>query len=134
FTLTFKDGQVVDFSAEEGYETLKHLLDTDDGARRLGEVALVPHQSPVSLSNLIFYNTLFDENAACHFALGKAYPTNIENGAALSNEELGRRGVNDSLVHVDFMIGSAELNIDGVTKDGKREPIFRNGNWAFELE
>ncbi|MED3748585.1 aminopeptidase [Geobacillus stearothermophilus] len=133
FTLTFKYGQVVDFSAEQGYETLKHLLDTDDGARRLGEVALVPHQSPVSLSNLIFYNTLFDENAACHLALGKAYPTNIENGASLSKEELDRRGVNDSLVHVDFMIGSADLNIDGVTKDGKREPIFRSGNWAFEL-
>jgi aminopeptidase len=134
FTLTFKDGKVVDFTAETGYETLKHLLDTDEGARHLGEVALVPHQSPISNSNLIFYNTLFDENAACHLALGKAYPTNIKDGAAMSKEELAKHGVNDSLIHEDFMIGSAELNIDGVTKDGKREPIFRNGNWAFELE
>lgn len=134
FTLTFKDGKVVDFTAEKGYETLKHLLDTDEGARHLGEVALVPHQSPISTSNLIFYNTLFDENAACHLALGKAYPTNIKDGAAMSKEELAQHGVNDSLIHEDFMIGSAELNIDGVTKDGKREPIFRNGNWAFELE
>jgi aminopeptidase len=132
FTLTFKDGKVVDFTAEKGYEILKHLLDTDEGARRLGEVALVPHQSPISTSNLIFYNTLFDENAACHLALGKAYPTNIQNGTAMSKEELDKYGVNDSLIHEDFMIGSAELNIDGVTKDGKREPIFRNGNWAFE--
>jgi aminopeptidase len=134
FTLTFKDGKVVDFSAEKGYEILKHLLDTDEGARRLGEVALVPHQSPISASNLIFYNTLFDENAACHLALGKAYPTNIKDGTAMSKEELAEHGVNDSLIHEDFMIGSAELNIDGVTKDGKREPIFRNGNWAFELK
>ncbi|WP_027408476.1 aminopeptidase [Anoxybacteroides tepidamans] len=132
FTLTFKDGKVVDFTAEQGYDTLKHLLETDEGARRLGEVALVPHRSPISESNLIFYNTLFDENAACHLALGKAYPTNIQDGAALAKEELDARGVNDSLVHEDFMIGSAELNIDGVTNDGKREPIFRNGNWAIE--
>lgn len=134
FTLTFQDGKVVDFTAEKGYEILKHLLDTDEGARRLGEVALVPHHSPISMSNLIFYNTLFDENAACHLALGKAYPTNIQNGTAMSKEELDKHGVNDSLIHEDFMIGSAELNIDGVTKDGKREPIFRNGNWAFELK
>jgi aminopeptidase len=134
FTLTFKDGVVVDFTAEKGYETLKHLLDTDEGARRLGEIALVPHHSPISNSNLIFYNTLFDENAACHLALGKAYPTNLKDGAAMSKEELEQHGANDSLIHEDFMIGSAELNIDGVTKDGKREPIFRNGNWAFELE
>src|SRR5699024_10491593 len=81
FSLTFKDGKVVDFKAEQGEETLKHLLDTDEGAQRLGEVALVPHESPVSQSGLIFYNTLFDENASCHIALGKAYPTNLEGGA-----------------------------------------------------
>lgn len=131
FTLTFKDGKVVDFTAEQGYEVLKHLLETDDGAGRLGEVALVPHQSPISQSNLIFYNTLFDENASCHFALGKAYPTNIANGTGLSMAELAEKGVNDSLIHVDFMMGSATMNIDGVTKDGVREAIFRNGNWAF---
>jgi len=134
FTLTFKDGIVVDFTAEIGYDTLKHLLDTDEGARRLGEIALVPHQSPISQSNLIFYNTLFDENAACHLALGKAYPTNVKNGVMMSREQLEQLGANDSLIHEDFMIGSAELNIDGVTKDGKREPIFRNGNWAFDVE
>ncbi|MBB5323325.1 aminopeptidase [Anoxybacillus tepidamans] len=134
FTLTFQDGKVVDFTAETGYETLKHLLETDEGARRLGEVALVPHRSPISESNLIFYNTLFDENAACHLALGKAYPTNIRDGASMSKEELATYGVNDSLIHADFMIGSNELNIDGITKDGTREPIFRNGNWAFELD
>lgn len=131
FTLTFKDGKVVDFTAEEGYEVLKHLLDTDEGARRLGEVALVPHDSPISKSNVTFFNTLFDENASCHLALGKAYPTNILNGTKMTKEELAEHGVNDSLIHEDFMIGSASMNIDGVTADGKREPIFRNGNWAF---
>lgn len=105
FTLTFKDGKVVDYKAEQGEDTLKHLLDTDDGARRLGEVALVPHESPVSQSGLIFYNTLFDENASCHIALGKAYPTNLKGGADMNSEELDKHGVNDSLTHVDFMIG-----------------------------
>ncbi|MFX3623565.1 MAG: aminopeptidase [Ectobacillus sp.] len=131
FTLTFVDGKVTDFSAETGYETLQHLLDTDEGARRLGEVALVPHQSPISQSGLIFYNTLYDENASNHLALGQAYPVNLENGTSLSEAELAERGANKSLVHEDFMIGSADMNIDGITKDGKREPIFRNGNWAF---
>jgi aminopeptidase len=131
FTLTFENGKVVDFTAETGYETLKHLLDTDEGARRLGEVALVPHDSPISNSNLIFYNTLFDENASSHLAFGNAYPTNIKGGVDMSKEELTKHGVNTSLVHVDFMIGSAEMDIDGVTKDGTREPIFRKGNWAF---
>ncbi|GAA0357321.1 aminopeptidase [Bacillus horti] len=131
FTLTFENGKVVDFTAETEYETLKRLLDTDDGAKSLGEVALVPHQSPISQSNLIFYNTLFDENASCHLALGEAYPTNIKDGTSLSKEELQERGVNQSLIHEDFMIGSGELNIDGVTQDGQKEPIFRNGNWAL---
>jgi aminopeptidase len=130
FTLTFEKGKVVDFSAETGYETLKLLLDTDEGARRLGEVALVPHHSPISLTNLIFYETLFDENASSHLALGRAYPFNISSGPAMSEAELSLYGVNISLVHVDFMIGSAEMNVDGVTKDGKREPLIRNGNWA----
>ncbi|WP_186575906.1 aminopeptidase [Aquibacillus kalidii] len=135
FTLTFKDGKVVDFSAEQGEEALKHMLDTDeDGARRLGEVALVPHESPISQSGIIFYNTLFDENASCHLALGKAYPTNIKDGSNMDTEEMDKHGVNDSLIHEDFMIGSAELNIDGETKDGKLEPIFRNGTWAIPFE
>src|SRR5699024_7779953 len=133
FSLTFKDGKVVDYRAEQGADTLKHLLDTDEGARRLGEVALVPHESPVSQSGLIFYNTLFDENASCHIALGKAYPTNLEGGSAMSNEELDQHGVNDSLTHVDFMIGSEELDIDGVMQDGTTEPVFRNGTWALDV-
>ncbi|MFD1851937.1 aminopeptidase [Oceanobacillus bengalensis] len=131
FSLTFKDGKVVDFKAEQGEEVLRHLLDSDEGARRLGEIALVPHESPVSTSGLIFYNTLFDENASCHIALGKAYPTNIEGGSSMSDEELDKHGVNDSLVHVDFMIGSDKLDIDGVKADGTTEAVFRSGTWAW---
>ncbi|SDK16842.1 aminopeptidase [Sediminibacillus albus] len=134
FKLTFKDGKVVDFSAEQGEETLKHLLDTDEGSRRLGEVALVPHESPISQSRIIFFNTLFDENASCHLALGKAYPTNIENGPDMSKQDMDKHGVNDSLNHEDFMMGSAELNIDGITKDGSKEAIFRDGSWAISFE
>ncbi|MBB6453882.1 aminopeptidase [Salirhabdus euzebyi] len=133
FSLTFKDGKVVDYTAEAGYETLKQLLDTDEGSKSLGEVALVPHTSPVSQANVVFFNTLFDENASCHLALGEAYPTNIKDGAKLSKEELNERGANTSLNHEDFMIGSAELDIDAETKDGKIEPIFRKGNWAIDL-
>jgi aminopeptidase len=131
FTLIFENGKIVDFSAESGYETLKKLIETDDGSHFLGEVALVPHNSPISNTNITFYNTLFDENASCHFALGKAYPTCIENGAEMSQEELQKSGANTSLMHEDFMVGSPDLNIDGETSDGKLEPIFRNGNWAF---
>ncbi len=134
FNLTFKDGQVVDFEAEVGEQVLKHLLESDEGARRLGEVALVPDESPVSQSGLIFYNTLFDENASCHIALGKAYPTNLEGGSSMSDEELDKHGVNDSLVHVDFMIGSDQLDIDGVQQDGTTEPVFRNGTWALNVK
>ncbi|SHG39284.1 aminopeptidase [Ornithinibacillus halophilus] len=134
FSLTFKDGKVVDFKAEQGEDTLKHLLETDEGATRLGEVALVPHESPVSQSGLIFYNTLFDENASCHIALGKAYPTNLKGGSAMNEEELDKHGVNDSLTHVDFMIGSEELDIDGVKEDGSTEAVFRNGTWALNVK
>ena len=133
FTLTFKDGAVVDFEAEQGEDVLKHLLESDDGAKRLGEVALVPHESPISQSGLIFYNTLFDENASCHIALGKAYPTNMEQGEDMDLETLDANGANDSLVHVDFMIGSSELDIDGVTADGKKEAVFRKGAWALKF-
>ncbi|AIF44730.1 aminopeptidase [Virgibacillus sp. SK37] len=134
FQLTFEDGKVVDFKAKQGEATLKHLLDSDEGARRLGEVALVPDESPVSQSGLIFYNTLFDENASCHIALGKAYPTNMEGGSSMSDEELDKHGVNDSLAHVDFMIGSKELDIDGVHEDGSTEAVFRNGTWALNIK
>lgn len=131
FSLTFKEGKVIDYSAEQGYDALSHLLKTDDGAGHLGEVALVPHDSPISNSNVTFFNTLYDENASCHLALGQAYPVNLEGGAQMSPEELLAHGANRSLAHEDFMIGSEDLNIDGVTQAGDREPIFRNGNWAI---
>ncbi|GAE36499.1 aminopeptidase [Halalkalibacter akibai] len=131
FSLTFKDGKVIDFKAEEGYETLKRLLNTDEGSSFIGEVALVPHQSPISDTKILFYNTLFDENASNHLALGSAYAFCIEGGKEMSKEELEKAGLNTSLTHVDFMMGSADMNIDGVYADGKREPIFRDGNWAI---
>ncbi|MFC0522085.1 aminopeptidase [Pontibacillus salicampi] len=134
FSLTFKEGKVVDFTAEKGYDTLQNLLDMDEGARRLGEVAIVPHHSPISQSGVIFYNTLYDENASCHLALGKAYPSSIKGGADMNNESLDQHGVNNSIVHVDFMMGSGDLDIDGITHDGETEPVFRNGNWAMEFE
>ncbi|MBA2175187.1 aminopeptidase [Halobacillus locisalis] len=133
FTLTFENGKVVDYSAESGEETLKHLLESDDGAKRLGEVALVPNESPISQSGHIFFNTLYDENASCHLALGKAYPTNVAGGSSLDKDQMDAQGVNDSLVHEDFMMGSAEIDIDGETKDGSFEPIFRKGSWAIDF-
>lgn len=131
FSLTFKDGKVVDYKAEEGYDTLKDLLDSDEGSKYLGEVALVPFDSPISNSNIIFYNTLFDENAACHLAFGRAYPTCIVNGDNLTSEELINKGANDSIIHVDFMIGTKDLDITGFTSDNNEIKIFANGNWAF---
>lgn len=131
FSLTFENGRVVDFEAEKGYDSLKAMLDLDNHSRYLGEAALVPHRSPISDSNIIFFNTLFDENASNHLALGNAYPTCIEGGTSMSREELEQAGLNQSILHVDFMIGSAEMDIDGITKDGRVEPVFRKGNWAF---
>jgi len=131
FALTFKDGRIVDYTAEVGLEHLTSLIETDEGSRYLGEIALVPHNSPISNMNTIFYNTILDENASCHFAIGNAYPINIENGTSMSKEELLARGANSSLRHEDFMIGSAELDIDGELPDGTIEPVFRKGNWAF---
>ena len=131
FSLTFKDGKVIDFKAEEGYDALKELLESDEGAKYLGEVALVPYDSPISNSNIIFYNTLFDENAACHLAFGRAYPTCIVNGDSLTSEELLDKGANDSIIHVDFMIGTKDLDITGYTSEDKEIKIFTNGNWAF---
>ncbi|CAJ1004023.1 aminopeptidase [Brevibacillus aydinogluensis] len=131
FTLRFERGRIVEVTAETGFDVLQKLIETDEGSRYLGEVALVPHQSPISQSNLIFYNTLIDENASNHLAIGNAYPVCLEGGDNLSPEEMEQRGLNTSLMHVDFMIGSAEMDIDGELADGTREPIFRNGNWAF---
>lgn len=133
FTLQFSEGSVVSANAEKGQEMLDIILNTDDGARSLGEVALVPHSSPVSQSNLLFYNVLYDENASNHIALGRAYPFTLTNGVEMSAEEFAAVGGNNSLVHVDFMIGSGAMNVDGITADGKREPVMRNGEWAFKL-
>jgi aminopeptidase len=121
----------VDFSAEEGYETLENLLEADEGASYLGEVALVPHDSPISNTGIIFNNTLYDENASCHIALGNALSICVKDGKTMSKDELKAIGFNDSIVHVDFMIGSSELDIDGELTDGTIEAIFRKGNWAF---
>jgi aminopeptidase len=131
FSITFKDGRIIDFQAEKAYDALKQLIETDDGSHYLGEIALVPHRSPISNTNLIFYNTLFDENAACHLAIGFAFPFCLEGGLEMSKEQLKEKGLNDSLTHVDFMIGREELEVDGITEDGRAEAIFRNGNWAF---
>ncbi|WP_127495746.1 aminopeptidase [Paenibacillus glycanilyticus] len=131
FRITFEAGRIVKVEAEQGQETLQKLVDTDEGSHYLGEVALVPHESPISQSNILFYNTLFDENASNHLAIGSGYAFNIEGGKQMSPEELAENGVNASITHVDFMIGSAEMDIDGIKADGTIVPIFRKGNWAF---
>lgn len=127
----FKDGEVVSVSAEQGEETLKNLIHDNKGSKSLGEVALVPHKSPISQSGLTFYNTLFDENASNHLALGQAYATSVQGGAKMSQDQLEEAGLNRSNVHVDFMIGNSEMSIDGIKEDGTVTPIFRNGEWAF---
>lgn len=131
FWLKFENGKVVDFDAESGKDSLKSIFDQDENARSLGEVALVPYDSPISKSNLMFFNTLFDENASCHLAFGQAYPTTIEGGTEMTKEELEANGVNDSLLHHDFMIGSKDLNITAYLSDGREVQIFKNGNWAI---
>lgn len=131
FYLEFKDGRVVDFDAKVGKDVLKEIIETDEGSHYLGEVALVPFDSPISNMNLLFYNTLYDENAVCHLALGLGFGECIKDGLTLSKEELKEKGVNDSLTHVDFMIGTKDLKITGLTKDGKTVDIFVNGNFAF---
>lgn len=131
FKITFENGRIINIEAEQGEEVLKALVETDEGAHYLGEVALVPHQSPISNSGLLFFNTLFDENASNHLAIGSAYAFCLEGGKTMSSEELLQHGLNQSITHVDFMIGSSDMNIDGITEDGKVEAVFRNGNWAF---
>lgn len=131
FTVTFENGRIVKVEAEEGQNVLEDLVATDEGSHYLGEVALVPHDSPISNSNLLFYNTLFDENASNHLAIGSAYAFCLKGGKKMSQEELAENGLNQSITHVDFMIGSENMDIDGIKADGTTEPIFRNGNWAF---
>ncbi len=130
FSVTFERGRIVKMSADKNPDTLQRLLDTDEGARRLGEVALVPHSSPISQSGLLYYNTLFDENAASHIALGSAYKFTLKGGNDMSDADFERAGGNRSGVHVDFMIGSGELDIDGVLSNGTSEPLMRKGEWA----
>ncbi len=126
----FEAGRIVEAKAARGEEVLKKVLETDDGARRLGEVALVPHSSPISQSGLMFFNTLFDENAACHIALGQCYSKCFIDGETLSPEEIAARGGNKSMIHIDWMIGSGGIDIDGLDADGGRTPVFRKGEWA----
>ena len=126
----FEAGRIVEAKAARGEDVLKKVLDSDDGARRLGEVALVPHSSPISKSGLLFFNTLFDENAACHIALGQCYAKCFVDGDKLTSDEIAARGGNKSMIHIDWMIGSDRIDIDGVDADGRRTPVFRRGEWA----
>ena len=125
-----KDGKIVDVSAKEGEDVLRTAISVDEGAAYLGEVALVPYDSPISQSGILFYNTLFDENASCHFAFGDAYPL-VKDAAQMDAQQLKEAGLNSSITHVDFMIGTKDLSIIGTTKDGKEIPVFVNGNFAL---
>ncbi len=131
FSIRFEEGKAVEVHAEKNEELLKQLIAMDEGAAYLGECALVPYDSPIQNSGLLFYNTLFDENAACHLALGRGYADTIRGFENLSHEECKEMGLNDSMVHEDFMIGAEDLDVDAITRDGRRVPIFRKGNWAF---
>lgn len=130
FWLKIENGVIVDFNARKGYETLKNIIGADEGSRRLGEIALVQYDSPIQNLKTLFYNTLFDENASCHFAIGEAYPL-IRGAEKMSREQLDALGVNRSGEHVDFMVGTPDLDITGITADGAEVPIFRDGNFCF---
>ena len=131
FSITFKDGKVVDYKAEVGYDALKAILTSDEGVLSLGEIALIGKLSPIAESGILFYNTLFDENASCHLAFGASYPTTVKDGNSLTPEQLSERGMNSSIQHVDFMVGTKDMNIDGITYDGKLIPLFRDGEWVI---
>ena len=131
FSMDFEDGKIVAVHAEEGEDVLKNAISLDEGAAYLGEVALVPYDSPIRNTGLIFFNTLFDENASCHLAFGAAYPTCVAGGENMSDEERKQAGLNDSMTHVDFMIGTSDLSIVGVTQDGREIPVFVDGGFAF---
>ncbi|MFX1496309.1 MAG: aminopeptidase [Promethearchaeota archaeon] len=132
-TFQFSNGEVMNVNAKFGENTINSIINFDDGARRLGEIALVPHSSPVSRKGMIFYNALIDENASNHIALGSAYRPSLKNGNDMTDEEFTSAGGNDSIIHLDMMIGSGEMNVDGITEDDKVEAIMRNGEWAFEV-
>jgi aminopeptidase len=129
-TCKFEGGKIVSATATAGEDVLNRLISTDDGARRLGEVALVPHSSPIAQSGVLFWNTLFDENAASHIALGQAYATCLIGGEKMQQDELTALGANSSLIHVDWMIGSGKMDVDGIAKDGTAEPLMRSGEWV----
>jgi aminopeptidase len=126
----FEGGRIVEATASAGEDVLNRLISTDDGARRLGEVALVPHSSPIAQSGVLFWSTLFDENAASHIALGQAYSTCLIGGEKMDAEELAALGANASLIHVDWMIGSGEMDVDGIAADSTVEPLMRKGEWV----
>ncbi|MHA0033485.1 aminopeptidase [Deinococcus sp. PESE-13] len=129
--IEFKDGRITGASAKQGEAALLKMIDTDEGSHRLGEVALVPHSSPISRSGLFFYNTLYDENAASHIAIGSAYRFNVKGGIDMDAEQFAQKGGNDSLTHVDWMVGSDQIDVDGITKDGNREPVMRAGEFVI---
>jgi aminopeptidase len=131
--LTFSKGRIVEATAEKGESFLHNTIETDEGAHRLGEIALVPHSSPISQTDLVYYDMLIDENASNHIALGKAYRDSLSNGKTLTEEEFEIVGGNYSLIHLDFMIGSGEMNVGGILEDDSTEPLMRNGEWAFEV-
>ena len=128
---TVREGRIVEAKASRGEDVLNAAIAVDDGARYFGEVALVPYDSPIRSSGLLFYNTLYDENASCHLAFGEAYPECIAGGERMTREELNAHGLNHSLTHVDFMVGTADLSITGTTHDGRELPVFRSGNFAL---
>ncbi len=131
FCITFRDGKVVDYRAAVGYESLKGILSSDEGVLSLGEIALIGKNSPIAQSGILFYNTLFDENASCHLALGASYPTTVKGGNDMTAEELSKHGMNSSLQHVDFMVGTKDIDIDGIDYDGNVVALFRNGEWVI---
>jgi len=131
FYLKFEDGEIVGYGAEKNEDILKDLIDTDEGSKHIGEVALVPVDSPISNTNILFFNTLYDENASCHLAIGRAYPYTIENGTDMTKDELSEKGANDSLTHVDFMIGTKDMKITGIKENGETKQIFKDGNWVI---
>jgi aminopeptidase len=127
----FSNGRIIEAKAEVGHDHLLKTIDTDEGARRLGEIALVPNSSPISKTGLLFYSILLDENASNHIAIGQSYRDSLKDGGKLTDEEFLAAGGNDSLRHIDFMIGSGDMNVDGILEDGTIEPVMRNGEWAF---
>ncbi len=131
FSLRFENGKVTEVKAEKGEALLKEMVSMDEGAAKLGECALIPYESPINQSGVLFYNTLFDENASCHLALGHGFNECLKGYEKYTDEECKKRGVNDSMIHVDFMIGSRDMDVVGVTKKGERVQIFKNGTWAF---